>query len=150
VVILSGRPVTVPRGRLVQDVDLNWLAILVAAFVPMLLGALWYSPVLFARPWMRAVGRSAEELTGASLGYALSAVGAIVTSYVLARVVKWAQVDDLLNGALVGILAWLGFVATVLAVTTYFGGRSRTLWAIDAGYHLVSLRIMGAILGAWE
>jgi uncharacterized protein DUF1761 len=133
-----------------EDVDLNWIAILVAAFVPMILGAVWYSPVLFARPWMRAVGRSAEELTGASLGYALSAVAAIVTSYALARIIRWAEVDDLWNGALVGVLAWLGFVATVLAVSTYFGGRSRTLWAIDAGYQLVSLVIMGAILGAWD
>jgi hypothetical protein len=133
-----------------QDVDLNWLAILVAAVVPMALGALWYSPVLFARPWMRAVGRTPEELTGASLGYALSALMALVTAYVLARVVKWAEADDLWNGALVGLFVWVGFVATVLAVSTYFGGRSRTLWAMDAGYQLVSLLVMGAILGAWE
>ena len=133
-----------------QDIDLNWLAILVAAFVPVVLGALWYSPVLFARPWMRAIGRSAEDLTGASLGYALSAVGAIVTSYVLARVVRWAEVDDLWNGALVGLLVWLGFVATVVAVQTYFGGRSRTLWLIDAGYWLAALLVMGAIHGVWD
>jgi hypothetical protein len=133
-----------------QDVDLNWLAILVAAVVPMVLGALWYSPVLFARPWMRAVGRTPEELSGASLGYALSALVALVTSYVLARVVKWAEVDDVWNGALVGLFVWIGFVATVLAVNTYFGGRPRMLWAIDAGYQLASLVVMGVILGAWE
>jgi hypothetical protein len=132
-----------------QDIDLNWIAILVSAFVPMVLGALWYSPMLFARPWMRAVGRTPEEISGASLGYAISAVGAIVTSYVLARIVKWAEVDDFWNGALVGLLVWLGFVATVLAVNTWFGGRPRALWAIDAGYQLVALLIMGAILGAW-
>jgi hypothetical protein len=100
----------------VQDVDLNWIAILVAAFVPMVLGALWYSPVLFARPWMRAVGRTPEELTGASLGYAISVLGALVTSYVLARIIKWAEVDDLFNGALAGLLLWL-VIASVLAVT---------------------------------
>ena len=133
-----------------QDIDLNWLAILVAAFVPVVVGALWYSPVLFARPWMREIGRSPEELTGASLGYGLSALAAIVSSYVLARVVRWAEVDDLLNGALVGLLLWLGFVATIVAVQTYFGGRSRRLWAIDAGYWLVSLLVMGAIHGVWE
>jgi hypothetical protein len=132
-----------------QDIELNWIAILVAAFVPMVLGALWYSPMLFARPWMRAVGRTPEEISGASLGYAISAIGAVVTSYVLARIVRWAEVDDLLNGALVGLLVWLGFVATVLAVNTWFGGRPRALWAIDAGYQLVALLIMGAIHGAW-
>ncbi len=133
-----------------QDIDLNWLAVLVAAFVPVVVGAAWYSPLLFARPWMRAVGRSPEDISGASLGYALSALAAIVTSYVVARVMRWAEVDDVGNGALVGLLLWLGLVATILAVQTYFGGRSRTLWAIDAGYWLVALLVMGAIHGAWE
>lgn len=133
-----------------QDVDLNYLAVLVAAFVPMVLGGLWYSNVMFARPWMRAIGRSPEELTGAGLGYALAAVMALLTSYALARVVRWAEVDDVFNGALVGLLVWVGFVATVLAVNTYFGGRSRELWLIDAGYQLVALLLMGAIHGAWQ
>jgi hypothetical protein len=47
-------------------------------------------------------------------------------------------------------MVWVGFVATVLAVTTYFGGRSRTLWLINAGYQLVALVLMGAIHGAWD
>jgi hypothetical protein len=39
----------------------------------------------------------------------------------------------------------------VLAVNTYFGGRSRQLWAIDAGYQLFAIVIMGgAILSAWD
>jgi hypothetical protein len=98
-----------------------------------------------------ASGRAnAGELSGAPLGYVLSAIGAFVSAYVLARIVKWSEVDNLWNGALVGLFVWFGFVATVLAVTTYFGGRPRNLWLINAGYQLVSLVLMGAILGAWE
>jgi hypothetical protein len=134
----------------VKSVDVNYLAVLVAAFVPIVLGALWYSPLLFADRWMRAVGRTREELGDAALGYLLSAVGALVTSYALARIVRWAEVDDIWNGALVGGLVWVGFVATVLAVTTYFGGKPRALWLIDAGYQLVALVLMGAIHGAWD
>ena len=133
-----------------QDVDLNWIAIFVAALIPMFLGALWYSNALFAEPWMRAVDRSRDELTGAKLGYVLSALGALLMSYALARIVRWAEVDDLLNGALVGFLVWLGFVATVLAVTTYFGGRPRALWMINGGYQLVAMVLVGAIHGAWK
>jgi hypothetical protein len=133
-----------------QNVDVNWIAIIVAAIVPMVLGALWYSPVLFAEPWMRAVGRTREELGDAALGYLISAVGAFLASYALARIMRWAEVDDVWNGALVGALVWVGFVATVLAVTTYFGGRPRALWLINAGYQLVALVLMGAIHGAWD
>jgi hypothetical protein len=133
-----------------QDVDLNWIAIIVAAIVPMVLGALWYSPLAFADAWMRAVGRTPEELGDAALGYVLSAIAAFVSSYALARIMRWAEVDDLWNGALVAVLVWAGFVATVLAVTTYFGGRPRNLWLINAGYQLVALVLMGAIHGAWD
>jgi hypothetical protein len=133
-----------------ESVDVNYVAVIVAALVPMVLGALWYSPLLFARPWMTAVGRTEEELNGAGLGYALSAVAAIVTSYMLARVIGWAEADSLVDGALVGLMVWVGFVATVLAVTTYFGGRPRVLWFIDNGYQALSLLVMGAIHGAWN
>jgi hypothetical protein len=86
-----------------QDADLNWIAIVVAAIVPMVLGVLWYSPVLFAQLWLLAVGRTEEEPSGAALGYLLSAVSALLSAYVLARIVKWAEVDDLWNGRRVNL-----------------------------------------------
>jgi Protein of unknown function (DUF1761) len=132
-----------------QDVDINYWAVIVTAAVPVLLGALWYSPAMFACSWLEAVGRTRDELSGAQMGYVLSALGALLTSYALARIERWAEVDDLVNGALVGLLVWVGFVATVLAVTTYFGGRPAKLWLINAGYQLVALVVMGAILGTW-
>lgn len=51
---------------------------------------------------------------------------------------------------MIGVFAWAGFVVTVLAVTTFFGGRPRTLWLINAGYQLVALVLMGGLLGGWE
>jgi hypothetical protein len=45
---------------------------------------------------------------------------------------------------------WLGFVATTLAVNTYFGGRTRALWLIDNGYQLLAFVLMGAILAVWD
>ena len=133
-----------------ESADIDWLAVVAAALVPMVLGALWYSPLLFARPWLRAVGRSEEELKGASLGYAISAAAAVVTAVVLAYVVDWAGADGLVDGLLTGVVVWIGFVATVLAVTNYFNGRPWSLWAISGGYQLVALALMGAILGAWD
>lgn len=134
-----------------QDVDLNYIAVVVAALVPMVLGAVWYTPVLFGRQWLAASGRTEEEVAeGPGIGYVLAAVAALVISYALARVVRWAEVDDLWNGALVGLLAWLGFVATTSAVNTFFAGRPRTLYLIDSGYYLVSFLVMGAIHGVWD
>jgi Protein of unknown function (DUF1761) len=134
-----------------QDVDLNWIAVIVVAVFPMVLGALWYSPVLFARPWMQAIGRTEEDMrSGAATGYLVAALGALVISYSLARLARWAEVDDLWNGALVGLLAWIGFVAATSGVNTVFAGRPRILFAIDGGYYLVAMLVMGALHGVWD
>lgn len=85
-----------------ESADVNWLAVVVAALIPMALGALWYSPRLFARPWLAATGRTVEDVSGAGLGYALSAVGALLGATVLSYVVDWAEADELIDGALLG------------------------------------------------
>ena len=36
--------------------NLNLLAVLVAAISTMVVGFVWYSPILFAKPWMREMG----------------------------------------------------------------------------------------------
>jgi hypothetical protein len=133
-----------------ESADVNWLAVVVAALIPMALGALWYSPRLFARPWLAATGRTVEDVSGAGLGYALSAVGALLGATVLSYVVDWAEADELIDGALLGGTIWLGFIATTLAVNTYFGGRPRNLWLIDNGYQVISYVLMGALLAVWD
>jgi Protein of unknown function (DUF1761) len=116
----------------------------------MVLGALWYSPRLFARPWLAATGRTPEEISSAGLGYAISAVGALLGATVLSYIVDWAEAEDFIDGALLGGTVWLGFIATTLAVNTYFGGRPRNLWLIDNGYQLISYVLMGALLAVWD
>jgi hypothetical protein len=52
-------------------------------------------------------------------------------------------------GARVSFFLWLGFVATPLLSTTVYEGRPITLFAINAGYWLVAMLIMGALIGGW-
>ena len=66
------------------------------------------------------------------------------------RHADWAQADNVGEGLLVGFLAWLGFVATTKAVSSLYEGRSRNLYLIDVGYHLVELLVMGVILALWD
>jgi len=133
-----------------EDVDINWIAVIVAALVPMALGAVWYSPALFARPWMRAVGKTQEDMSMARRGYAVAAVAALAMAYVLARLVDYAGATTIGEGLVVGLFAWAGFVLTTMAVNGIFAGRSLSLYLIDSGYHGVSLLAMGAILAAWN
>lgn len=133
---------------MLEDVDLNWWAIIVATLVPMAVGMVWYRAL--AEPWMRAVGKTREELGGANIGYGVALAAAFVTAYVLARVVDWADATSFGDGLLVGLIVWIGFVATTMAVNGIFAGRTWRLWAIDSGYYLTNLLAMGVILALWD
>ncbi len=45
---------------------INWLAILVSALVPMLLGFIWYHPKVMGKVWMDACGFKEEDMKSSS------------------------------------------------------------------------------------
>ena len=58
--------------------------------------------------------------------------------------------QDITWGVTAGALAGIGWVATALGVTYLFEKKSMKLFLINAGYHVVSFVVMGAILGVWK
>lgn len=128
-------------------VDINLVAVVVAALVSMLIGAAWYSKYLFGSEWMRLVGKSTEELRrGSKKGYVVAAIGSLIIAYVLAHFVQYVGASNLIEGAVTGFWLWLGFVAATSATNSAFAGRPWGLWRIEAGYFLLVLLINGAIL----
>lgn len=132
-------------------VDINYLAVLVAAATSVAIGAVWYSRLLFGKQWSRFAGKNMYGLrTGANLGYAVVAAGALVQAYILAHFVQYATATTLAEGAATGFWLWVGFVAVTSAFNSMFAGRPLGLWRIDSGYFLVALLINGALLAVWR
>lgn len=129
--------------------DINFLAVVVSALAAMAIGMLWYSPALFAKPWMKAVGKKSEDLGGSNTGYAFSAMTALVTAYILAHIIDYTGSVTLLQGLVTGFWIWLAFVAPAIGVDIVYSARPRELFYINAGYHLAYLLVMGAILSVW-
>src|ERR1700687_5929164 len=138
----------------------NYLAVLVSGVVIFVLGGLWYSPLLFAKPWTRLMGKTEEEMKAymaspkakreMPLMYGMAFVTALVTAWVMAIVVNHFAPASVLRGAEVGTLCWLGFAATTSYATAMFSTQPKALWLINSGYNLVSFVLAGAILGAWR
>jgi hypothetical protein len=129
---------------------MNWIAIIVAAIVNFALGYVWYRPEVLGKRWAALTGRKMEDMGQAGPGYAVVVVATLVTAIVLAYLVKWTGTTTLVGGAGLGLVAWLGFVATGTAANYVFEGRPWALFGIVAGYQLIGLILMGAILGAWH
>lgn len=130
--------------------DVNWLAVLSATLVKFAIGGVWYSPPLFGPRWGAIVGVTPEAFK-ARMGWAMAIdlVASFVLAWVLANVLKFTGAVGLVPGARVSFFLWLGFVATPLLATTMYEGRPIALFGINAAYWLVSMLIMGGLIGAW-
>lgn len=135
-----------------QTVDINYMAVIVSTVIGMVLGALWYSPVLFANAWMKATGRKKEDVSAsnATRGYVIAVIANLLTAYVLAHFVQYAGATTFAEGMLTGFWAWLGFVATVSTMNDAFEDRPAQLTLINVGMQLVALVIMGGLLAVWR
>jgi hypothetical protein len=133
-------------------VHFNHWAILVSALIQWLLGAAWYSPILFAKPWMAMAGvrPSAQRTNRMAVGMVASFVGSLVTSFMLAQVVMWAGAQTYYLGGLIGFILWLGFIAAPLLASYVYEGRPFELFAINSGYWLVGLFLTGGLLAVWH
>jgi len=136
--------------------SLNWLAILVAAISTMVVGFLWYSPLLFAKPWMKEMGydpndkaKMEEMKKTAGPAYVGSFVAGLISAFTLALILHAFRAEDLHFGLMASFHIWLGFVATVQFTGALFTKQSMKLFGINTGYQLVCYLVMGVILTLW-
>ncbi len=133
----------------------NYLAVVVAAVAAWILGALWYSPALFARQWMSANQYTPEKLEamkkGMARSYSISLVCFAVLAWVMAVLIDRVGVaGGVLSGVKVGGITWLGFAATIGLTANLYSDKPFAAFVIDAGYQLVYMLAMGVILCLWR
>ena len=139
-----------------MDLDLgsiNYLAVVVAIVINMAGGALWYSPLLFAKPWMAANGLTEESIReggSPTRGYVVAVIASIVISLAIALFAQVSGVDTAVEGLMLGLAAGLGFVATTFASNYIFESRPLKLYLINAGYPVVTFTLIGLLIGAWQ
>ncbi len=130
----------------------NYLAILVAAIANFLLEAGWYSG--FYSTWLNGIGRTDEWLRQNSPNRALQFLTAIVASAVIAAALSYliqcTGPQTMVRGVKTGFWLWLGFVLTTWATEYVFEVRPFSLLGINAGFWLVGMMLMGAIVGGWK
>ena len=130
-------------------IQVNYVAVALAAVAAMVVGSIWYGP-LFGASWMKLVGINKEDVKKSEMPklYGIMFIGALVEAYVLAHFIHYAGATGFILGAKTGLWAWLGFVATVMIGNYMFAKRPMNLFYIDAGYALINLLLMGAIIAS--
>lgn len=131
----------------------NFLAILVVGVINMVIGSLWYGP-LFGRPWMRYMGISYKQMQegkkkGMTKQYLIMFIATLLMAYVLSMFIVFTSSVTVLEGAMVGFWAWLGFLATTMIGSVLWEQKPLNLYWLNVFHYLVVLMIDGAILAIW-
>lgn len=132
------------------EVSINYIAVLVAAVATMVIGSVYYAPPVLGRAWMKLVGKNADDVRkGMWMSMFWMFVAALVESFILAHFVGYTNAGTWMDGAVTGFWLWIGFVVTTMFADYNYAGKSKKLYLIQIGYHLISLLVMGGILAVW-
>jgi len=136
-----------------MNVEVNYLAVVLAAVASMVVGFVWYSPALFAKQWMKLTGNDMKPGNNAEMAktYGLTFVLALITAYVLFHIsalsMNFFHYSNLTTGLTSAFWVWLGFIMPVQLGDVLFNKQKIQLFGINTGYRLVSLLVMGAVIG---
>jgi hypothetical protein len=126
--------------------NVNWLAVVVAAVANVVIGAVWFLPQAFGARYLALTGRTGVGAQPTA-GYAVAIVSALVSAAILEVLAKSLGAQTLSEGVVLGVVVWLGFIATWSAVSAVFDGRSWKFWAIVNGNAVITFVVMGAVIG---
>jgi hypothetical protein len=131
--------------------DVNYIAVIVAAIINMVLGAIWYSPFVFGKIWMTAMKKTKEDVKGQNMvkTHGLSLVSSVILAFILAAFVGLLGASTLQSGAIAGFFVWLGFVVTTNSASYLYEFKPLKVYEIYMAYQLVALVAMGALLAVW-
>lgn len=131
---------------------LNYWAVAVAWLINVVVGALWYSPIAFAKQWQDHTGVDIMALPEREASAALGSVAAsaLAQATVLAIIVNSLGATTVIDGLIVGLVLWLGLTAAATVGATLYQRLGWRFWWLTTSYYLLVTSVNGAILAAWR
>lgn len=135
-----------------MNVEINLWGVLLAAIASMGVGAVWYSKMAFGEVWSRLVKLSDKQMQeGSTQAMGIAFLMALLTAYILAHVTyisaNFFDVSYMESAINTAFFLWLGISLTSMVTHGLFEQKRKKLIALTATHELVSLLVMGLVLG---
>jgi hypothetical protein len=134
---------------------INWLPVIVGAVIYFALGALWYSPMLFARPWQRSIGWDPQQTPPEQrvTTYLVPFIGYLVMAIGTGLLANATGTDELGEGIVLGLVLGIGFAGAHSLIDANFDPNKPRPWtwfAITAAYNAIGLLIVAILVAIWR
>ena len=134
--------------------SINWYLVGAGTLLSMLIGMLWYSPLLFCNIWLKAVRLKKEDMAASRAShfpaYTVSVLAHAILSLVLGVMVLNLNIHGFQYGMILGLLFWLGFNCTSVIKYVFFEKRPWILFLMNAGYDIICFALIGGIFAQWQ
>jgi len=132
--------------------DVNWVAVLVAGIIPLVVGMLWYGP-LFGKRWLTLMETTAAEIGqdfSPGKTHGISFALSLVTAWVLAQLIaETSGSGSAMIGVHVALLALIGFVLPVAHQSVAFERRKAGLAWLNVAYNAVAMTGQAVLIAIW-
>lgn len=136
-----------------MDVEISYLAVALATLAAMVVGGIYFSPLVVGKQWATLVGiDEAKAKKDAPRSMIIMLVGAFIKAYLLATLIYavhsfygHSRIHDALGTA---FSIWLGFLAVHITSRNLFEQKPFKLTLIHLGNELVILLAMAAVIGS--
>lgn len=132
---------------------INYIAVILAMLSSMVVGFIWYTPRVFGKLWMRLTGVVPGENGGAVRPIIVTVVVSFITAWVLAGAADisfhFYGGSFLGNAIWTAVILWAGFTAARFITHDQFDKRPWRLTVLNCAHELVTIAIMGLIIGVW-
>jgi hypothetical protein len=132
---------------------LNWLHIIVAAVAYFAIGAIWYSPALFSKAWVRLVKidiNDSNKRGGLGIMMFTSFMLIVICCIAMAMLYRLIDIRSAFSAIKFGLFLAVGFALTTISISFVYERRPLGLYAIDIGYHIAGFIVASLILVLWK
>lgn len=134
----------------ISEIAINYYSVFGAAFASLILGSLWYSPVLFGNAWAKLADVKKGAGPNILLLMSINFAAGLLTAFGLVHTIKYAGAITVAESLFAGFFTWLAYIAaTYMLGTVLWERKPIKLYLINASYWLVNVLLMSAILAIW-
>ena len=134
--------------------EINYWAVLLATASSMVVGSIWYTPKVFGTRWSKLANVDMDRPgSSAVVPIVVTVIVSFITAWVLAgaSTIAWHFYEGsyLWAALATSVILWAGFTAARFITHDAFEGRPTSLTLLNIAHEVVTLVIMGLIIGVW-